>query len=96
MADARAAQRRDGGGPRTMNDGRTEQLREIIAETLDLDPIDVPPDASAKTLAPWTSLAHLRLMANIERAFGVRFATAEIIEMTSITSIERVLAQRRA
>ncbi len=77
-----------------MNEQLDERVREVVAETFDLDPREIGPDASAQTLAAWTSLAHLRLMANIEQAFGLRLTMDEMTTMTNIPAIVQVLAVR--
>ncbi len=73
------------------NDALQEQVCGIVAQTLGLAPDQVGPDASTQTLRAWTSLAHLRLMASIQQAFGLRLAMDEMMAMTSIEEIERVL-----
>lgn len=77
-----------------MNEQLDERVREVVAETFDLDPREISLDASAQTLAAWTSLAHLRLMANIEQAFGLRLTMDEMTTMTSVRTIENVLSAR--
>lgn len=77
-----------------MNEQRDDRVREVVAETFDLNRGEIDPDASAQTLAAWTSLAHLRLMANIEQAFGLRLTMDEMTTMTNIPAIVQVLAVR--
>lgn len=74
------------------NEALQEQVREIVATTFGLAPAEVGADASNQTLRAWSSLAHLRLMASIQQAFGLRLAMDEMMDMTSITAIERVLS----
>jgi acyl carrier protein len=65
-----------------------EQLRErvcgIIANTFAVDPASVDETTSAQTLSAWTSLAHLRLLTNVQEAFGVRFTMSEMGELDSV------------
>lgn len=68
-----------------------ERVCEIVANTFAVDPVTVDESTSAQTLAAWTSLAHLRLLANIQDAFGVRFTMSEMGELDSIGAIARVL-----
>jgi len=77
-----------------VNEQRDDRVREVVAETFDLNRGEIDPDASAQTLAAWTSLAHLRLMANIEQAFGLRLTMDEMTTMTNIPAIVQVLAVR--
>jgi acyl carrier protein len=75
----------------TVNEALQEHVCGIVATTFGLAPEQVGTDASTQTLRAWTSLAHLRLMASIQQAFGLRLTMDEMIEMTSIEAIERVL-----
>jgi acyl carrier protein len=76
----------------SINRALEEQICGIVASTFGLSPQQVGADASTQTLAAWTSLGHLRLMANIQQEFGLRLSMDDMIEMTSIEAIERVLS----
>lgn len=77
-----------------MNELLQERVREIVAETLHVNPVEVDEDTSAQTLAAWTSLAHLRLLTNLQDAFGVRFTTNEMVSLMSVRAIEAALESR--
>lgn len=77
-----------------MNELLQERVREIVAETLHVNPVEVDEDTSAQTLAAWTSLAHLRLLTNLQAAFGVRFTTNEMVSLMSVRAIEAALESR--
>jgi acyl carrier protein len=77
-----------------MNVALGDRVREVVANTFGLDAAEVDPHASNQTLAAWSSLAHLRLVANLEQAFGVRFSMTELTAMTSIPAIEQTLAAK--
>jgi len=70
-----------------------EHIREVVARTFDLDLSHVEPDASAQSLAAWTSLAHLRLISDLEGEFGLRFTMDEMTTMTSVAGIGAVLSR---
>jgi acyl carrier protein len=72
----------------------TERVRDIVADTFGLGLQEVTDEASAQNLAAWSSLAHLRLVANLEQAFGVRFTLAEMTAMQSVQTIDHVLTCR--
>lgn len=77
-----------------MDNGLEVRIREVIADTFNLDLEDVRPDASAQTLRAWTSLAQLRLLANIQETFGVHLSMDDMLNMTSVQAIEQVLATK--
>ena len=71
-----------------------ERIREIIAGTFGVDEQDLDANTSAQTLSAWTSLAHLRLLTNLQSAFGVRFTMGEMTDLNSVQAIERTLTAR--
>jgi acyl carrier protein len=78
----------------SINRALQEKVCGVTASTFGLSPEQVGVDDSMQTLPAWTSLGHLRLMANIQQAFGLRLSMDEMIEMTSIETIERVLSAK--
>ena len=81
-------------GNKMANTAVAERVREVVASTFGIDVTEVAPDASNQTLSSWSSLAHLRLVANLEHTFGVRFSMNELTSMYSVAAIEQVLASR--
>jgi len=70
-----------------------EALRKIVADALQLPLEAVPADARSETIEAWDSLRHLDIVMAIEAATNVSFSTAEIVELTSLESIEAALAR---
>lgn len=54
------------------------RLTQIFQDVFDDDSISVTPELSAKDVDGWDSLAHIRLMLTVEKAFKVGFSTSEI------------------
>ncbi|MGH2514095.1 MAG: acyl carrier protein [Ktedonobacterales bacterium] len=71
-----------------------ERIREVVARTFGVDEQDIDADTTAQTLSSWSSLAHLRLLTNLQDAFGVRFTMAEMTNMTSVRAIEQTLTAK--
>jgi acyl carrier protein len=65
-----------------------------MADTFDLDVDDIPVDASQQNFSPWTSLAQLTLLVALEEKFSLNFSLTEMNNMTSLSSIVQVLANR--
>lgn len=83
------------GEPEDGNDGEVAaRLRQVIVRTFDL-----PQEAAAGRLEmghppAWDSLGHMSLVMAIEREFGLRFATYEVAELSSLEAIARTIAAR--
>jgi acyl carrier protein len=61
-----------------------EHLVSIFREVFDDDELVPNPEMSAKDVAEWDSLNHIRLIVTIERAFKVQFATAEVSSFQNV------------
>jgi acyl carrier protein len=71
------------------------QIREIMAETLDIDPGTISPGFGREDAPLWDSLTHLRLITALEEAFGITMTMQEVNEMTTFEQIQRVVESRR-
>lgn len=54
------------------------KLQEILQTVLDDDTIELRDETTAEDVPGWDSLAHLNIVIAVEKAFGIRFAAAEI------------------
>ena len=70
------------------------RLKDLAADTFDLDPDDIPDDAAAGTLPAWTSLGHLQFMAAVEQEFGVRLTLEEMLSVQSLPALVELLRNR--
>lgn len=61
--------------------------------------LDLPASSSVETLnraffPEWDSLRHVKLMLELQKAFGVRFSATDILRLGSYTEIRDELARR--
>ncbi len=69
-------------------------LEELFAKNLRV-PVSVINDSTApKVLRNWDSMAHLELVTVIEKAYGVKFSTPEILAMSSVGRIREMLREK--
>jgi acyl carrier protein len=61
----------------------TEKLQEIFETVMDID-FEITPALTAKDVAEWDSLTHVRLIVTIEKAFKMRFSAAEVGELKNV------------
>jgi len=73
-----------------------EKLTRLMSATFGLAPEAIFPDAAMTNTPEWDSLAHLNLCLSIEEAFHIRLLPEEIMELTSVSAIEAVLARHSA
>ena len=60
------------------------RLTKIFEDVFDEDSIQVTPELSAKDVDGWDSLAHIRLILTIERAFKIKFSTSEVGKLQNV------------
>ncbi len=63
----------------------------IIGRALGVDPAMLTDDSSPRTVKKWDSLRAVMLLTALEKAYKLRFTTAEFDEMDSVGSIKQVL-----
>ena len=62
-----------------------EKLNEVFEDILDLDETPNLTDAtSANDIEEWDSLAHVQLVVAIEKAFRIKFTSAEILKWQNV------------
>lgn len=71
-----------------------EKLRAAFAEALEIDASTTDWDTLAyRGIEEWDSVAHMRLVAEIEDVFDVMLETDEVIDMSSFTVAQQILAK---
>jgi acyl carrier protein len=71
-----------------------EQLAEIFEDVFDDDSIKLAPELSAKDVDGWDSLAHIRLILTIEKAFKIKFSTSEIGRLENVGDLVALIKLR--
>jgi acyl carrier protein len=70
------------------------RLAKIFEEVFDDDSIRVAPELSAKDVEGWDSLAHIRMILAVEKAFQVRFTTSEIGKLEKVGDLAALIEAR--
>ncbi len=70
------------------------RLTKILQDLFDDDSITATPKLSAKDVDGWDSLTHIRLMLTVEKAFQVKFSTAEIGKMETVGDLAAIIKAR--
>lgn len=70
------------------------QLQEIMADTFDLDSVEITPKTTAADIEEWDSLSHIRLIVAIEREFDVKFSNAEIEDMNNVGDLMSAIRKK--
>lgn len=70
------------------------RLAEIFRDVFDEDSIAVAPELSAKDVDGWDSLAHIRLMLTIEKAFKIKLSAPEIGKLENVGDLVAMIKAR--
>jgi acyl carrier protein len=73
-----------------------DKIIEIVGEELALAPSDMTVDLHYNSIPEWDSVAHMTLISALEQEFGITFQNEEIVEMTTISAIERIVLKHVA
>ena len=62
-----------------------EKLNEVFEDVLDLDETpNLSDETSANDIEEWDSLSHVQLVVAVEKAFKVKFTSAEIMKWQNV------------
>lgn len=71
-----------------------QQLTGIFEDVFDGDSIIVDEDTVAADVDGWDSLAHIRLIVSIEKAFRLRFSAAEIGALQNVGDMAALIQKK--
>ena len=70
------------------------RLARVFDEVFDDDTIEVTPQLTAKDVDGWDSLAHIRLLLSVEKAFKIKFSTSEIGSLGNVSDLVALIKGR--
>lgn len=72
-----------------------EQLRNIVADVLDIRPEDVNEGSGPASTDRWDSMNHLRIITAIEDECDIKFSMDEIQSIDSFAALHQVATSKR-
>ena len=67
-----------------MSEPARDRIRAVMARVFDVDQAELSDNPQLGDHPAWDSLAHIRLVMEVEAEMGVRFITERIPELTSL------------
>jgi len=61
-----------------------EKLEVIFKDVFDVEELELADETTADDIDEWDSLSHIQLIVAIEKEFGVKFTSAEILSWSNI------------
>lgn len=71
-----------------------DKLNDIFVDVLDLDEVTLTDSTTADDIEEWDSLSHVQLVVAIEKAFGVKFTSLEIMKWKNVGELVDSIAQK--
>jgi acyl carrier protein len=72
-----------------------DDLIELFAEILEINPAELNDNSSPDNVKQWDSLSAMKLVAAIEEKFNVRLSTKEIMKMSTIGRARKTLQTKQ-
>lgn len=64
---------------------------QVLARVFGVDPRELTDDASPDSIATWDSLAHMTMLMELERIYGLSIAPVDAIEVRSVGAVKAML-----
>ena len=72
------------------------KLNEICIDVLDLDEVELTDATSANDIEEWDSLSHIQLIVAVEKTFGIKFTSLEIMKWNNVGEmVNSILAKKQ-
>lgn len=71
-----------------------ERLTTIFDDVFDTGDLVLTPDLTARDVDGWDSLAHIRLIVTIEKAFKIKFSASEIGRLENVGDLVALIQSR--
>lgn len=71
-----------------------EKIQDIFCDVLDNEEIILSNETCADDIEEWDSLSNIQLIVAVERAFGIRFSSQEIMGWANVGEIINCIKER--
>jgi len=72
-----------------------EKLNEIFEDVLDLDDtLNLTDETTANDIEEWDSLSHIQLVYTIQKSFGIKFTSLEIMKWNNVGEMVDSMMQK--
>lgn len=74
----------------------SDELKAVILGALKLDDWELTDSTLAAEVPGWDSLSHVNVVLAVEKHFGVRFKNVEVLRLTNVGDLQRLLNSKLA
>lgn len=69
----------------------SDELKTVILNVLKLDDWEIIETTPAAEVPGWDSLSHVSVVSAVEKHFGVRFKTVEVLRLSNVGDLQRLV-----
>jgi acyl carrier protein len=73
-----------------------DRLQRVFRDVFDDETLEIRDETTAHDVPDWDSLAHVTLVVSVEKAFGVRFTSAEVSALKCVGDLRRLIEVKAA
>lgn len=73
-----------------------QRLTPIFHDIFDDDSLAVTPGLTASDVAGWDSLSHIRLILEVQKAFGIKFSAAQTANLKNVGELAELIQTKTA
>lgn len=73
-----------------------ETLTEVFQDVFDDDELELFDEMTAEDVEEWTSLTHIQLIVAVEKKFGVKFTTVEVMKLKNVGEFIALIEKKLA
>jgi acyl carrier protein len=77
-------------------DPQWEKLQGVFRDVFDDDELEINAQTTAADVEGWDSLAHVTLMINVEKRFGVKFRSSEVARLKRVGELMELINDQLA
>jgi acyl carrier protein len=71
-----------------------DRIQEIFQDLFDDNSLQINPQTTADDIEEWDSLTHIDLIVAIEKAFKIKFSTAEVTGMKNVEDLLSLIERK--
>lgn len=76
------------------SDAMYGKLRTVFHDVFGNEEIVVTPQLTAEDVEEWDSLAHIRMIVAVEKAFGVKFSASEVTKLSNVADLVELIRSK--
>jgi len=74
----------------------SDRLKRVILGVLRLDDFDLQDGTTAAEVPGWDSLTHVAILAAVEKEFGIRFRSLEVLRLKNVGELQALVSRKTA